>query len=200
MITNIEITRSTNSYEDITLSITSIFRPFRYRTKSITQWDKQTLKFSISEVSVLTLNVKILNETSDYNVRIYHTEPTFLITAWVIVVFISICICCIIWGICFICLRCIKQRLRNRMIHTGNNRRNRIQQFDDMGESLIARTMNNMHSGQYKSLKGKYEQNVCVICLEDYTWDSQVHLTNECQHLFHSDCLRKWYETNRTNQ
>ena len=40
-------------------------------------------------------------------------------------------------------------------------------------------------------IQGK--QDTWTICLDSFNEDDSVHLTNECKHLFHSQCLEEWY-------
>mmetsp|Transcript_43779 Transcript_43779/g.85920 ORF Transcript_43779/g.85920 Transcript_43779/m.85920 type:complete len:201 (-) Transcript_43779:29-631(-) len=34
----------------------------------------------------------------------------------------------------------------------------------------------------------------CTICLEDYVCDEEFAITNECKHVFHSECILRWLE------
>lgn len=34
----------------------------------------------------------------------------------------------------------------------------------------------------------------CTICLEDYVRDEEFAITNECKHVFHSECILRWLE------
>lgn len=38
----------------------------------------------------------------------------------------------------------------------------------------------------------------CSICLDAYQEDDKVHRIDECNHLFHSQCLFTWLKTHKT--
>ena len=47
-----------------------------------------------------------------------------------------------------------------------------------------------------KRILGDYEQ--CPICFCSYEPSSNVILVDQCSHLFHKHCLKKWYRKKRT--
>ena len=47
-------------------------------------------------------------------------------------------------------------------------------------------------------IKSKYNNNVCAICLEKIKFDNNIKL--KCNHTFHSQCIIKWFRTNKSGQ
>jgi len=43
----------------------------------------------------------------------------------------------------------------------------------------------------------KYINETCLICHNDYKYNSIVYILN-CNHIYHKDCLDKWYEYKKT--
>jgi len=50
-----------------------------------------------------------------------------------------------------------------------------------------------MRSGKFSQMNLKYEEDACVIWLENFVYDSEVHITNECSHVFHSKWINTWF-------
>jgi hypothetical protein len=57
---------------------------------------------------------------------------------------------------------------------------------------------NNTDFLDYKSLKGKFNQLNCVVCMEDFHPKDEVRRTH-CDHMFHHLCLVKWAKQNYKN-
>ena len=47
-------------------------------------------------------------------------------------------------------------------------------------------------------VKQELKDEMCPICLKKYKNKSKVVKPNECDHLFHSRCLKKWFEYKST--
>ena len=58
----------------------------------------------------------------------------------------------------------------------------------------IEQTVSNMTTCTFEKWNPKYKQDSCVICYENFEADSQIWVTNEWDHIFHSEWLRNWYD------
>ena len=54
-------------------------------------------------------------------------------------------------------------------------------------------TLRNMKSHQFQFYKAKFSQDNWVICLDDFTSESEICITNEWSHIFHTEWLKSWY-------
>jgi hypothetical protein len=52
---------------------------------------------------------------------------------------------------------------------------------------------------EYKEIKGKFEQENCVVCMEDFKSRDLVRRTH-CDHMFHPRCLIQWAKQHYKNQ
>ena len=50
-----------------------------------------------------------------------------------------------------------------------------------------------MNTGEFGKTKLKFDQKSCVVCLEQFRKGEVVHITNECDHAYHYDCLSEWF-------
>ena len=57
-----------------------------------------------------------------------------------------------------------------------------------------------MNKGRISHLEAQYKEDKCIICLEKFDKKSNVHVTNEWSHVFHSKWLFKWYENIQSNK
>lgn len=74
------------------------------------------------------------------------------------------------------------------------SRRNRIQQLIENRYIRVIQVMNVQINSEYKTINPKYAQDSWIVCLDDFASDSQVTVTNECSHVFHTTCLKEWYD------
>ena len=51
---------------------------------------------------------------------------------------------------------------------------------------------------EYRQIKGKFEQENCVVCMEDFKSKDQVRRTH-CDHMFHPRCLILWAKQHYKN-
>ena len=50
-----------------------------------------------------------------------------------------------------------------------------------------------MTKSKFQNIKSAYHEETCVVCLDDFTENSEVNITNEWMHMFHTSCLNTWY-------
>ena len=157
-------------------------------------WEDDNIEIEFKKIKYLSIRTDKLSSTSSYSIlveRVYVSED--IMTS----IFVSIILGIVMFifaTVTFILLfLSCKQWLRERRmrIESQNARRrfadNKIQWIDD--------TMASMTHGVYINLVQKFKQENWVICLEDFQNDSEIWITKECSHTFHSSCLREWYMT-----
>ena len=68
-----------------------------------------------------------------------------------------------------------------------------MRKLERKNAKYIKKVMKNMLNGPYESLHLKHLNLDCIICFDKIQKNDHVHLLNEWAHLFHSNCLTKWY-------
>ena len=58
----------------------------------------------------------------------------------------------------------------------------------------MEKVMGSMTSGKYSEIAGGNQETFWKVWHEKFIDESEVHLTNECEHIFHSECLKGWYK------
>ncbi|CDW82412.1 ring-h2 finger protein atl54-like [Stylonychia lemnae] len=73
------------------------------------------------------------------------------------------------------------------VISTINEKENRIRQnkLDRLMENLTMK-------GNFDIAFAEFEEEKCVVCLEQYKEIMIIRKINRCGHIFHSECLEKW--------
>ena len=176
------------------LYIGSFFRRAYFRSKLLSDCTDIQQNYVVRDTSFITFRVQILNEVSDYQITVTQTENWINLQFWGLLLFVTVCV---LWCTIFCCIwfkksmvRCRYRRGRNvRQVDPRNGA-----QVQSMKTALIYRVLNNMHTGLYRNLPSKYDQPMCIVCLENFEEKSEVYLTNEWQHIFHLGCLKQWYE------
>ena len=56
-------------------------------------------------------------------------------------------------------------------------------------------TTNSEYGSWYKNLNFNLKYDNCIICLEKFNKYSNIQKLS-CDHIFHKNCIYKWYETN----
>ena len=49
----------------------------------------------------------------------------------------------------------------------------------------------------YRDTAGKFEQEQCNVCCEEFEGEALVRELPECGHVFHSECIKMWCERQR---
>ena len=196
--TRVILSRNVNSNEDLNLYLfTSPFTGTLYTNRGLTDWSTTTYTIEMDNVEFLRLRAKLYSATifNTFNARIQEVEKendstligVLLIIGLVLIFSWTVCAC--------FCIITTHYRMKYQQ-HTERQReRLRIQRLINSRFERVTKTMKNMKSGKYIDLKTKYGQNSCVVCLEDFEPDSSIHVTNECQHAFHTSCLKEWYQS-----
>ena len=141
----------------------------------------------LKDITSIFIKVKRLSSSSNYIVKITQVDngsndkilwPIMIGIGVMLVVFIIIAIIAIV-----IIVWCFTKSKPYKEIYT----------VKDFNSKYVNQTLEKMKSGEFKNFNPKYKQDKCIICLENYNENDKVHITNECNHIFHSSCLKIWY-------
>jgi len=190
----IELERDSNNYEDIYVYTIEDKENKEYTSKDFSSCSSNTIKMKFSPTSFVRIRAKILSDLSNYRMRVYHINDNTKITLIGIVLIIcsSFCICFLL--ACFSCFVIWQYKSYMKMRTDRRLRReNYLKRLNSKGQR-ITDTMKHMKNDIFKNIDTKYNQDSWVICLEKFEEEWNVHVTNECLHVFHSKCLHEWYD------
>ena len=152
---------------------------------------------ALVNVNYLLIRARVLSPESNYEIVVnqksqkisvstnYDTDQNVIFYSWIIV------LCSIWWliltGICYMwrsvrCKRRSSSYYRKDKFLTSEIPYNRIKD-----------TMNNMLSGKYGTIWADDSNLACTIWTKLFESNSNVHITNEWIHVFHSSCLEDWF-------
>ena len=146
-------------------------------------------------MSFIVVKVKRLNSRSNYTVTVSQqtSSKSGLSTILLVFLLVSAVIAIIGWIGWFIVLIIFfwskRSSNQNQSQDQNWNRNNRVEQ--------INKALALMKSGNYSNFRIRFEEQSWVICLENFTSESNIHLINECSHYFHSQCLSTWFHSIR---
>lgn len=189
-------------------------------TEKIFYLEKETYTDSLESVQKIQFRYLMKNPKSEqpFLMSIAYIEDSIQSYMTVLIVIgVVICLCIVSCVIFWYCGRSMIQRNRNRNreqrrlrdennSHSNSQNQNRNNpsiinnqelEKQNIGKNklfLIALFKNEYKSIEYNQLYDKYASN-CTICLENYLPNVLVIKIN-CNHLFHSRCLKQWCEKN----
>jgi DNA-directed RNA polymerase subunit RPC12/RpoP len=150
-------------------------------------WGLTKKELVLKKASLIKIKVQILDDKSDYLITLKQDPvgkkdtPSWIVT---VVWWVGMLIILTLWSILFYCCyQRFKNECRRRKLSTPTK------------EGILQ----NMKSGKYSQLYIEYGQDSCVICLETFEHNSQVHIINECSHVFHTRWLTEWVSNVRPN-
>ena len=191
----IQVNRSVSNYEDISISIYDGSTLKNTIQNNLSNWKDSSTSISVQETNLIVVKVKRLNSNSKYTIEISQNSSTSkytfpLITLLLFLFFVLITI--VGWTVWFIFV--IMYLLNKSRINPQEVPSREIRTLH------INKALSAMKSGKYRDIIIRFEEEKWVICLENFTSDSQIHLINECSHYFHSDCLSAWFHSMRLSQ
>ena len=188
------IQRSPSNFEDIYIIYLYNSQYYFLSTKQIASWSSASFKFTLNNISNLTIKVKRLNAKSDYSININTSadgngaQTNYTIAIIIASLVFSMIIALVIFiGIVYCYLRWYRRRLQ-------------ILRNTPISAKYIDETLGKMITCLFRNWEPKYKQESWIIWLENFEQVSQIHITNECSHLFHSDWLKTWYSNKRGDQ
>ena len=182
------ITRDSRSFEEIFMTTYTGAGFMFFNTKNFSNWDNNTMRIELPVALNLIIKVRMINDGSNYsiNVRQEYSKSIFF---WI---FIAVCFTVSVLltiAIALIIIVCFKTK-RQQIIYLSPD----TQEDVDYRKEYIHKCLDNMKRDEYRSIRVKFDQNNCIICLEDFEPQSEVYITNEWNHVFHHACLKSWFE------
>ena len=185
--TKIEITRDAAFYEEFYAysDAGGLWSPIY--SKELANCDNVKFSMTLNNAGYIKFVALKLNDASNYNVKV--SQPYFNMLLVIIVVSaVSALIISIAW-VCFILtIVWTIKRMRHARVHS-----NGFIPPDSKRKEYIKKWLHNMAWEKYSKLNVKYDQTSWIICLNDYEQDEEVHITNECSHVFHYKWLDQWF-------
>lgn len=154
------------------------------------------MKLFSNNASFLKLKVLVLNDKSNYRITVQHVEKkNGMDVHWIVLLVLMmslLVVASVAFGILmFFVIRSMRnfRRLQRQAMLPRERRYAHSEYFID-------KTLRNMQIGKFDEMKEQnyYEETRCVICLEEFENKTRVHITNECAHVFHGECLKPWFE------
>lgn len=184
---HIDIERDTSHYEDFyAYTNTDETNNYLY-SKYFASWNESQYRLTLSNTGYISFKALKLNDLSNYKVRMsqpYNRDHTVTIIILCVgsVIFISslVLLGLTIWWAVKTVRRIQSQRYV--FIPPDNNKK-----------QYIEKCLKNMSQNKYSVTDVKFEQTSCVIWLEDFWAESEVYITNECSHIFHTSWLKEWF-------
>ncbi|CAI2382962.1 unnamed protein product [Moneuplotes crassus] len=209
----ITISRNDQTYEEIGLNYTLRGTLTSVDNKDLTSCGESTysLKFdnNISEIVVRTrtrrnrndYDILIAQEGKDLgtpNVLTNNKKLVEIIAVIVIAIFVIIIVVLVIFALCKRTTTEESKRGNFDLKLSSNKGKKKVFKYSNKlaeeKETYNEETMDCMLSGKYENMPRIYQTSKCLICLSKFCPEDMCHLTNECGHLFHSHCLKRWYK------
>ena len=194
---SIKVNRDQDNYENIAMRIyPDSSNNITLSNKDWTKCDNQELFYRNDDLYRVTIRAMLLNTQSTFSATVTQEDPNnfALINLILLVLLVTLIACMTCFWFCILGTHC---RMKLIQRHDRMMYMRRVQVLHDNKDIRIRDTMRNMRQGEYQFIKTKYEQNSCVICLEDFVPEDVIHITNECNHAFHTKCLKEWYDSIR---
>ena len=185
------INRDPKGYEELLVDIYTGTERVYYQTKDLSNWNSNTAIFEFEGAINFILKALKVNEDSNYTINVRqqgHSDDDelwiLIICSFAITIMVTIFVGIMI--ILWIYYKTQPQQRRRRIAYT--------QEEKDFRNEYIQKSLNNIGKQEFKNIRAKFEQNSCIICLNDFEPHSEVCITNECNHVFHFVCLREWFK------
>lgn len=178
----IDITRDMNIYEDMRIEISTKSGVKTYTAKDLANCDGTTGKIRITDAYFLKVKIQILSNSYNYSITVSQEKSEDLyIPDWVVLLLclITLVFTLVLWGVLIYCCYKKLKEDRKRNIHT---------------EAYKNKLLSKMKQGTFSDMKINFGQDSWVIWLEAFEGDNKVHIVNQCDHVFHSDCIKQWFQ------
>ena len=195
----LQIDRIDKNYESIEIEYNKSGKLEFLSQKNLSNWGDTEYALNLTEVSQITFRIVKLNVLSNYYILLqqqgldFGTPSVFtrnkklveIVTICLVIVIIFLVLSILSFALCRKTKSCFKGKKVKYEVKLKKVSLNNYQNNDYV--------MSNMASGPFNILPRHYNFSMCIICLECFLPDDECHLTTECLHLFHSHCLKRWY-------
>lgn len=134
-------------------------------------------------------------KTSTMKVEVsLYSMQIFAIVFGIIAIVLLTCCVIILCTCLFACIRSLLFRsVQVPMRYQARDRRRRlIEERKRKREHIVDTILKENACQTYSDATIKFEQNNCVICLEDFDKLDKVIVLPECFHVFHNSCVTEW--------
>lgn len=192
------INRDVEIYEDVYLYAMTKRGIYEFTSKELSNCKNTDFYIMLNDLMYLSVRVDKLNQASTYSINVYEiiNDPlpvSVIIIAVVLGIavsaFLMIWLALIVAGVCHWLkkrrLRQVQQKQKELIL---------------LSEKHITDTLNAMKHGKFNEIDNPYQIDTWAIWLENFEPCSSVHITNEWSHMYHSQCLKEWYDNIKPNQ
>ena len=169
-------------------------KSYSLSNRDVTSCSSEAVIFYLNSISSVLIKVKRLSSNSNYTVTVSNISTTteFL---WGIMVGIGaiVFVLTIIAIITVVVLIVVLKRKKASKYKELPQNKEKISKY-------VENTLSIMSSGLFKHWNSGNHQDSCVIWLESFTENDLIHITNEWNHLFHSNWLKTWYLNSAPNK
>ena len=198
------VTRDSRSYEEFLMVMNNGVDSVTFNTKEFTNCGSNTVEIELEEILNFVIRARKVNENSNYTINVYQRQvkPNVLL----LIILFSIVLVMILITILVSIIICWSKKKKQQSdipipdILAPNINAPNVQNDSELRNELILKCLNNMRKDEFKNTRAKFNQNNCIICIKDYDPDSEVCITNEWNHVFHTTCIKGWFENIRFNK
>ena len=187
--TSVTINMNKSRHELLMLQHDASFGVQTYFTKDLSQWDSETFTESFQDIRYIRIRSLIYNDQSDVIITLkqHETEDINNLKP----VGIVVCILCIVFLAMLLWIV-----TTYRWVHSSRHYNN----LDTVNEKplnleYILQILDNMKTGKFADFDIQYDQNNWAVWMEKFKPDWWVVITNECGHVFHRPCLKRWFRS-----
>ena len=139
----------------------------------------------------MVVRAKILDNSSSYKITVSQDDGSSTLLLLIIILWTSIsAFLCISSGATFGFIYWNRKRKRNV--------ENSVQMYRAENDQTIEMTIKSMQNGYFNSFQDSLNIDTCSICTDRFNEYSLISLTNEWGHVFHTACLKAYYQSSST--
>lgn len=185
------INKDQENFEEFYMFVNSATGQNHYYAKDFTGCSSNLVTLEFSGMTYFRLKSMMLNENSNFTVNAFQDYYDEYKWAGVVLAVCGMLMIFLLATIAFVCFMRWMNIRRQRCMYIGQGGRPSQAQVDRV--DFIQRCLDNMRKGKYSDMRIHYTQDACVVCLEEFEADSEIVITNECNHAFDFACLKKWF-------
>lgn len=185
------INRTTGYNEDFWMKAVTNSGVRTYRPKDFINCENEDeFTITLTNLKFLILKSHILNEKSEFIVTVSKTidqkqtkndswsvlQISGLAILWVLLCALNV------WMLNWLKELCKTEHKQTLLLENIQKRK-----------QLIQNCLASMKSGWFKNFNILFDQSTWVMWLESLNPEDQINITNEWKHVFHTECIKKWF-------